>query len=59
VGVQAGLPPLDFGGIRGNSKRRYIAAIHAALDHDYAPMTAVFSGVIARTLRLQTRSLRE
>jgi hypothetical protein len=28
-------------------------AVHAALDRDYRPMTVIFRGVIARTLRAQ------
>jgi cell filamentation protein len=36
MGLQAGLPALDFGRIRGNKKREYIAAVHAALSRDYA-----------------------
>lgn len=51
MGLQAGLPALDFGDIRGAEKRRYIAAIHASLDRDYEPMTEVFRRVIARTLQ--------
>jgi cell filamentation protein len=51
MGLQAGLPALDFGGIRGAKKREYIGAVHAALSRDYDPMTKVFSEVIARTLR--------
>lgn len=51
MGLQAGLPPLDFSGIHGAEKRRYIAAIHAGLDPNYEPMTSVFRKVIARTLR--------
>jgi cell filamentation protein len=51
MGLQAGLPALDFGGVRGAKKRDYIAAVHAALARDYAPMTAVFHAVIRRTLR--------
>ena len=42
-----------FGGIRGETKRRYIGAVHAAMDRDYRPMTATFRGVIARSLRTQ------
>ena len=34
MGLQAGLPALDFGGVRGTKKRGYIAAIHAALARD-------------------------
>ena len=51
MGLQAGLPPLDFSGIRGQEKQRYIGAIHAGLDRDYDPMTAIFGRIIARTLR--------
>ena len=51
MGLQAGLPALDFGGIRGLEKRRYINAIHAGLDRDYEPMTEVFRRVITRTMR--------
>jgi cell filamentation protein len=51
MGLQAGLPTLDFGGIRGGKRKDYIAAVHAALDRDYAPMTGVFRSVIMRTLK--------
>jgi cell filamentation protein len=56
MGLQAGLPPLDFGGIRGRTKRSYIAAVQAGLDRNYAPMAEIFGAVIARTSRLQARS---
>lgn len=56
MGLQSGLPPLDFGGLSGRGKRHYIAAIHAAMGADYAPMTAVFSGVVRRSLRRYGRS---
>lgn len=55
MGLQAGLPVLNFGGIYGVEKQRYIGAIHAALGNDYALMTAIFRGIIARTLRVQAR----
>ncbi len=51
MALQAGLPVLDFGGLSGRGRQGYIAAIHAAMGHDYAPITAVFRGVIERTLR--------
>jgi cell filamentation protein len=51
MGLQAGLPALDFGGIRGAKKREYFAAVQAGLSRDYDPMTKVFSEVIARTLK--------
>jgi cell filamentation protein len=51
MGLQAGLPALNFSGVRGDERRRYIAAIHAGMDRNYEPMTAVFGRIIARTLR--------
>jgi cell filamentation protein len=54
MAFQAGLPALDYGGIRGARKRDYIDAIHAALDRNYAPMEAVFEAVIKRTMRAST-----
>lgn len=55
MGLQAGLPALNFGGVRGEEKKRYIGAVHAAVGRDYAPMTAIFRRVIARTLRVQAK----
>ncbi len=51
MGLQAGLPPLDFGGLSGRGKRNYIAAIHAAVGSDYTPMTVIFRAVVRRSLR--------
>jgi cell filamentation protein len=51
MALQADLPPLDFSVIRGGMKHRYIAAIHAALDRNYAPMNLIFEKVIDRSLR--------
>jgi cell filamentation protein len=51
MALQAGLPALDFGGIHGRTRQRYIAAVHAGLDRNYAPMTEIFRAVIRRTLR--------
>lgn len=56
MGLQAGLPALDFGGIRGAKKREYIAAVHAGLRRDYDPMTKIFRQVIARTLKLVAKA---
>jgi len=50
MGLQAGLPALDFSGVRGQEKKRYIAAVHAGLGRDYEPMTEVFRRIIARSL---------
>jgi len=51
MAFQAGLPALDYGGIRGIRKQEYIGAIHAATGGHYAPMQAVFGAVIRRTMR--------
>lgn len=51
MAFQAGLPALDYGGIRGARKRDYIGAIHASLGGDYGPLEDVFRAVIRRTLR--------
>jgi cell filamentation protein len=56
MALQAGLPPLNFGGIRGSNRSRYIAAVHSAMDRNYAPMIAVFQRVIARTRRSAART---
>jgi cell filamentation protein len=56
MGLQAGLPALDFRGIRGEEKGRYIAAIQATMGRNYAPIDAIFRAVIARTLRSQART---
>jgi cell filamentation protein len=53
MGLQAGLPVLDFSGVHAQERQRYIAAVHAALNRDYKPMTAVFLRIVARTLRSQ------
>jgi cell filamentation protein len=58
MALQMGLPPLDFGGVRAAEKRRYIEAIHAALDRNYAPMQEVMRRVIQRSLRSYAREAR-
>lgn len=49
MGLQAGLPPLDFSPLDGHGKRRYIAGIHAALGNDYSLLEGMFRRVIDRT----------
>lgn len=49
MALQAGMPALDYGGIRGAKKREYIAAIHAAHGHDYEPLQVIFGAVLSRT----------
>jgi cell filamentation protein len=53
MALQAGLPALDYSGVRGREMRRYIGAIHSAVARDYEPMKGVFARIIARTLKTQ------
>jgi cell filamentation protein len=50
LATQVGLPPLDFGHLKGKKKHQYFRAIQAGMDHDYEPMEKVFTDVIRRTL---------
>jgi cell filamentation protein len=50
MAVQAGYPPLDFGGIRGKKKQAYFAAIQAGMDRNYETMKRIFSEVLGRTV---------
>jgi cell filamentation protein len=52
MALQAGLPPLDFGNIKGRKRQEYFRAVQAGLDRDYKPMERVFSAVIRRTRRV-------
>lgn len=51
MALQAGLPLLDFSGIRGKKREAYFAAVQAGMGRNYAPMEAIFRTVIAKTLR--------
>jgi cell filamentation protein len=51
MGLQAGLPPLDFSPMLDRGKRTYIAGIQAALRSDYGILTDLFAKTIDRTLR--------
>lgn len=51
MALQADLPPLDFGGIRGRRRQEYFAAVRSGLDLDYEPMERIFTAVIGRTRR--------
>lgn len=50
MGLQAGLPPLDFTPLSGRRRPTYIAAIHAAIGRNYQPLTRLFERVIEQTL---------
>jgi cell filamentation protein, protein adenylyltransferase len=52
MALQAGLPPLNFGGIEGKKKQEYFAAVRSGLDNNYEPMKKIFASVIRRTLRI-------
>ena len=55
MGLQAGLPALDFGDIKGKKKREYFSAVQAGLDRNYEPMERIFTDVIGRTMRIHGR----
>ena len=50
MGLQAGLPPLDFSELQGVKRDVYFAAVQAGMDRDYRPMERIFNGVIEWTL---------
>lgn len=49
MGLQAGLPLLDFSEMAGWRKEEYFAAVRAGMDLDYQPMTRLFVDVIERS----------
>jgi cell filamentation protein len=49
MGLQAGLPPLDFSGMGGENKESYFAAVRAGMDRNYRPMINLFTEVIERS----------
>ena len=57
MALQAGLPILDFAGVRGRVRQAYFAAVQAGLARHYEPMEAIFSAVIERTLRTWRRGI--
>ena len=50
MGLQAGLPPLDFSELQGAKRDEYFTAVQAGMDRDYKPMERIFIGVIEWTL---------
>lgn len=49
MGLQAGLPPLDFFPLQGRGRRRYFAGIQAATSGDYELLQEIFGKIIDRT----------
>jgi len=47
MALQAGLPLLDFSGIKGKQRAAYFAAVQAAMGRNYAPMAKIFETVVA------------
>ena len=58
MALQARLPALKFSSFEGKGKRSYIAAIHAAVDHNYGPLTAAFAKAIDRTRKIAASRIR-
>jgi cell filamentation protein len=54
MSLQAGLPALDFSGVRGQKRQEYFAAVQAGMKGDYRPMERIFISVIRRTSRKRT-----
>ncbi|HEX9724363.1 MAG TPA: Fic family protein [Vicinamibacteria bacterium] len=52
MALQARLPPLNFGTIRGRKRQEYFTAVRAGLERNYEPMERIFSAVIRRTLEI-------
>ncbi len=53
MALQVGLPPLDFGMIKGKKKEEYFAAVRSGMKRDYAPMEEIFKEVVATTAARQ------
>jgi cell filamentation protein len=51
MAFQAGLPGLDYTGIRGRKRKEYFVAVQAGMERDYEPMKKIFGSVLSRTKR--------
>ena len=51
MALQAGLPTLNFGSIKGKKKAEYFKAVRAGLDKNYHPMTKIFLELIEKKER--------
>jgi len=58
MGLQAGLPPLDFSPLQGRGKLHYFAGIQAAMSNNYQPLKEMFEKVIDRTWKYAASSSR-
>ena len=55
MAFQAGLPGLDYTGIRGRKRKEYFAAVKAGMEPDYEPMKKVFESVLFQTRRTHAK----
>ena len=55
MALQAGLPLLDFGVLKGRRRQEYFIGVQDGLDRNYSSMEKLFGEVIERTLRSQRR----
>lgn len=51
MALQAGLPLLDFSGIKGKEKQAYFQAVQLSVGRDYEPMKNIFRKVIEKSER--------
>jgi cell filamentation protein len=58
MGLQAGLPPLDFSPMLGRGRRVYFGGIRAAMRRDYEILSSLFEKIIDRTLKRAASSSR-
>ena len=49
MALQAGLPLLNFSGIKGKQRTAYFAAVQAGMGRSYTPMVEIFRKVVAAT----------
>jgi cell filamentation protein len=47
MALQAGLPLLNFSGIKGKQRAAYFAAVRASIERNYTPMVEIFRKVVA------------
>ncbi len=50
MALQAGFPPLDFGGVKGRKRQEYFAAVREGIKKNYVPMEMIFQRVLETTL---------
>ena len=46
MALQAGLPLINFGAIKGKQREAYFAAVQAGMGRNYKPMQEIFRRVV-------------